>query len=45
MTECKEGNTGSDLANYMNLEDGPVVNGYYIGFYVSHSLSLSLSLL
>jgi len=37
MTEWKEGNTGSDLANSMNVADGPIVNGSYNGF----SLSIS----
>jgi len=38
MTEWKEGNTGNDLANNMNMEDGRIVNGSYNGFSLSFSL-------
>jgi hypothetical protein len=37
MTEWKKGDTGSDLANNVNLEDGQIANGSY------HAFSISLS--
>jgi len=32
MRDCKEGNRGSNFANNVNMEDGPIVNGSYNGF-------------
>jgi hypothetical protein len=31
MTEWKGGNTGSVIANNMNMEDGPIISGSYSG--------------
>jgi len=32
MTEWKKVNIGCDLANNINMEEGPIVNGSYNGF-------------
>ena len=38
MTEWEEGNGGSDLANNMSMEGGPIVSWTYGGFSLSFNL-------